>query len=49
MYKYLNREYLYFVGNVLIGVRNVFLTGYYLVLSQLKLKSVDVFLNQRNV
>ena len=35
-----NRKYSYFVGNVLVQVRHIFLPDYYLVLSLLKLKSV---------
>ena len=38
----------YFVSNVLVGVRIVFLPDYPLVLSLLKHKGVRVFLNEKN-
>ena len=37
----LNRKYFYFVGNVLVQIRHVFLTDYFLVLSLLKVRSVE--------
>ena len=36
-------EYSYFVGSILVQVRNVFLLNYLLVLSLLKLKKIGVF------
>ena len=36
-----NRKYSYFVGNVLVQVRYIFLPYYHLLLSLLKLKSVE--------
>ena len=38
----------YFVGNVLVQVRHVFLPDYHLILSLLKPRSVGVFWNQKN-
>ena len=38
----------YFVGNVLVQVRHVFLPDYYLVLSLLKPRGVWVFWNKKN-
>ena len=40
MLKYLNRKYSYFVVNVLVQVRHIFLPDYHLVLFLLKLKNV---------
>ena len=37
----------YFVGNVLLQVRHVFLPDYFLVLSLLRHKGVGIFLNQK--
>ena len=42
------RKQPYFVGNILVGVRVIFLLDCPLVLSLLKLKGVEVFLNQKN-
>ena len=42
------KEWLYYLGNVLVGVRVVFLPNYPLVLSLLKHRSVGTFLNQKN-
>ena len=39
------REWSYFLGNVLVGVRVAFLSDYPLVLSLLKYRGVRVFLN----
>ena len=36
--KYVNKEYSFFVGNVLMDVRNVFLPYYPLILSLLRLR-----------
>ena len=36
-------EYSYFVGNILVQVRHVFLLNYSLVLSLLKLRKIWVF------
>ena len=38
----------YFLGNVLVGVTIVFLSGCPLVLSLLKHRGVGIFLNQKN-
>ena len=40
-------ECFYFVDNVLVQVRDVFLPDYHLVLSLLKSKSVGVFWNKK--
>ena len=45
----LMEECSYFVSDVLVKVRHVFLSDYLLVLSQLKLRSVGVFWNQKNM
>ena len=45
----LMEECSYFVSDVLVKVRHVFLQDYLLVLSQLKLRSVGVFWNQKNM
>ena len=42
------REWSYFLGNVLVGVRIVFLPDCPLVLFLLKHRGVGVFLNQKN-
>ena len=44
----LTREQPYFLSNVLVGVRAVFLLDYPLVLSLLKYRSVGAFLNPKN-
>ena len=44
----LTGEGLYFLGNVLLRVRVVFLPNYPLVLSLYKHRGVRVFLNQKN-
>ena len=41
-------EWPYFLGNVLVGVRVVFLPDCPLVLSLLKHRSIGAFLNQKN-
>ena len=41
-------EWLYFLDNILVGVRVVFLPNCTLVLSLLKYRSVEVFLNLKN-
>ena len=41
-------ECFYFVGNVVVQVRYVFLRGYYLVLFLLKPRDVGVFWNKKN-
>ena len=41
-------EWPYFLGNVLVGVKVVFLPGCPLLLSLLKHKSVGTFFNQKN-
>ena len=41
-------EWPYFLGNVLVGVRIVFLPDYPLVLFLLKHRSIGAFLNQKN-
>ena len=41
-------ECFYFVGNVLVQVRHVFLSDYLLILSLLKPRSVEVIWNQKN-
>ena len=41
-------EWPYFLGNVLVGVRVVFLPDCPLVLSLLKHRSLGAFLNQKN-
>ena len=38
----------YFIGNVLVQVRYVFLSDYHLVLSLLKPRGVGIFWNQKN-
>ena len=43
--KKLTREWSYFLGNILVGVRIVFLPDCPLVLSLLKYKGVGAFLN----
>ena len=43
-----NREWPYFLGNVLIGVRIVFLPDCHLILSLLKDRDVRIFFNQKN-
>ena len=40
-------EWPYFLGNVLVGVKVVFLPDYFLVLSLLRHKGVGIFLNQK--
>ena len=42
------KEWLYYLGNVLVGVRVVFLPNCLLVLSLLKHRSVGTFFNQKN-
>ena len=44
----LTGEWSYFLGNVLVGVRVVFLPDYPLVLFLLKYKGVWAFLNKKN-
>ena len=39
------KEYSYFLGNILVGVRVVFLSNCPLILSLLKHKGIGVFLN----
>ena len=46
--KKLTGEWSYFLGNVLVGVRVVFLLDCPLVLFLLKYKSVGAFLNKKN-
>ena len=46
--KKLTGEWSYFLGNVLVGVRVVFLLDSSLVLFLLKYKSVGAFLNKKN-
>ena len=46
--KKLTREWSYFLGNVLVRVRVVFLPDCPLILFLLKYKGVGVFLNQKN-
>ena len=41
-------EWPYFLGDVLVGVRYVFLLDYPLVLSLLKHRGVKAFFNQKN-
>ena len=41
-------EELHFLGNILVGVRIVFLPNYHLVLSLHKHRSAGAFLNQKN-
>ena len=41
-------KYSYFVGNVLVQVRHIFLLDYHLVLSLLKPRGVGVFWEKKN-
>ena len=41
-------KYSYFVGNVLVQVKYVFLSNYLLILSLLKPRGVRVFWNKKN-
>ena len=41
-------EYSYFVGNVLVGVKDIFLFCCLLVLSQLKFREIRVYWTKKN-